>query len=147
MRAPQGEKVKELTASLEASLSLRNPNKKKLAGAVDLYQVDADNQQKPKRTVSFRENKPFDDAEEESDFSLESPKQSPAIKRGQQIYDGYDDDDVDKLIASYETPSKARKTLDRPAASSTPYTGGSKSTTINNAVTDFDVNDFDDDSF
>ena len=47
--------MKKLAADLEASLTLRDPGKKKLAGAIDLHNVDQhDEGSPPKRTVSFQ---------------------------------------------------------------------------------------------
>ena len=47
--------MKKLAADLEASLTLRDPAKKKPAGAIDLHNVDQNNEgSTPKRTVSFQ---------------------------------------------------------------------------------------------
>lgn len=141
MRPPQGEKVKNLAASLEASLSLRDPSKKKLAGAVDLYQPTEDNA-KPKRSVSFQHVNDDDVEEEDSDFSTTSFEQArtraPHTSTKNNDFSD-DDDDIETLLAAYEPSGK---TSTKPTASSTPHSSAPTSKT---AVTAFNLEDFDDD--
>nr|XP_047130717.1 uncharacterized protein LOC101241137 isoform X2 [Hydra vulgaris] len=118
MRPPKGDKVRELAASLEASLTLRDPNIK-IAGAVDTINVPKSNL---KRSVAFKE-----EDDEDSDFSLdESPEPRNGVG-GQQYFEDYDKE-LDDILSGLKP---------KPSSSSTPDKKSSKNHTEATMVTDF----------
>ncbi|XP_066920127.1 myosin-11-like [Clytia hemisphaerica] len=142
MRSPQGEKVKELTKNLEASLTLRGSIKKP-AGAVDLHhtQEKDENELKPKRSVSFRDQNQYhgggnmEDEDDESDFSLSSNDNTR------------ENQDNSQNKGSYR-PSTSKPPA--PSSSSTPYGASTAGPSRqqqqqSTAVTKFTLEDFDDD--
>lgn len=158
MRAPQGEKVRNLAASLEASLSLRDKDKKKIAGAVDLYNLETENEaggsndHRTKRSVSFQNvnnDVDNDDDDDESDFSVTSYDASKNTHQpnSRRTYDE-DDDDIEAMLASYDVSKNP--TTKKPSASSTPYVtkpsaNTSHGSSTHTAVTALNLDDFDDD--
>lgn len=155
MRSPKGEKVKELTKSLEASLTLRGSVKKPV-GAIDLHDTGEDAKYaKPKRSVSFRDHNQYhgneEDEDEDSDFSITSFDASKNSS-GTNLGTNHTVEDIDDMFGSYPPPHGKKPPH---PTSSTPYTSASRHSSSasaqrqpskqQTAVTKFTLEDFDDD--